>query len=190
MLSIRKWGAHFMTDEAPFFVTRDGIAWACWLSGRPAVKLGAKSEVLAAMTKFLAESDANAQCENRPAATVPQGALASPCLAPAAAPTPRKHAPKVERLETRHDLCVIGRVHTGKGARDISVLDLSERGCRFYDRFGHLAEGAVLTIKIGPIGPLVAAVRWREGEYVGAEFNSPLYPSVLEHIRQHFDLRH
>ncbi len=71
----------------------------------------------------------------------------------------------------------------------MTVLDLSERGCRFHVRSGQLKKGMPLTVKLGPIGPVEATIRWQEEEYVGVEFNTPLYPSVMEHIRQHFDLR-
>lgn len=46
-----------------------------------------------------------------------------------------------------------------------------------------------LTIKIGPVGPVEATVRWNRGNRFGIELTNPLYPSVLVHIRDHFDLR-
>ncbi len=48
---------------------------------------------------------------------------------------------------------------------------------------------APITIKIGPVGPVEAHVKWGQGEYVGVEFVTPLYPAVLDHIRAHFDTR-
>ena len=53
----------------------------------------------------------------------------------------------------------------------------------------HLRTDDRLTVKIGPVGPVEATVRWNRSDSVGVQFNSPLYPSVLEHIRNHFDLR-
>ena len=93
-----------------------------------------------------------------------------------------------ERAEPRHELTIIGRVRMGSIARDVTVLDLSEHGCRFHDRFSTVPVGTPVTVKIGPVGPVAATVKWRRGEYLGVQFKSPLYPAVLEHIRTHFDI--
>ncbi|WP_158610993.1 PilZ domain-containing protein [Aurantiacibacter spongiae] len=94
-----------------------------------------------------------------------------------------------DRIERRHDIAIVGRLRTTTGARDVTILDISERGCRIRDRMGRLPENTSVTIKIGPIGPVDSVARWREGELVGLRFDRPLYPAVMEHIRQHFDLR-
>ena len=169
-------------DGETFFVSRNGAVWACWLGGKPAVKLGPDTEVLAAMTQFIGEASA------RPASP-PEPPTAPSVAPPPPAPPPRPKEPEIERIDPRHDITIIGRVRTGSGSRDVTILDLSERGCRFHDRFGHLVEGTLLTIKLGPIGPIEAKVRWCESEYVGVEFLAALHPSVMEHIRSHFDLR-
>jgi hypothetical protein len=91
------------------------------------------------------------------------------------------------RGEPRHETKIIGRVRMAAAARDVTILDLSENGCRFHDRFSTLALEAPVSIKLGPVGPLAAKVKWRRGEYVGIEFDLPLYPAVLDHIRAHFD---
>lgn len=101
----------------------------------------------------------------------------------------RREGAVQHRTTPRHAIAIIGRVRTGTGARDVTVLDLSVHGCRFHDRFGHLLEGTAVTIKLGPIGPIDAEVKWREKEHVGIAFASPLHPAVLDHIRAHFDLR-
>lgn len=179
-----------MSEEEPFFVARNGAVWACWLSGRPAVKLGAEAEVRAAMKQFVADAVAG-----DPSEAVPREA--SPPTPPAAPPprAPPPPAPPVtprtekERIEKRHELTILGRVFTGSGPRNVTVLDLSEQGCRFHDPSGHYSHGTALTIKLGPIGPVAATVKWRREDYVGIQFANPLYPSVMEHIRQHFDVR-
>lgn len=76
----------------------------------------------------------------------------------------------------------------GSIARDVTVLDLSEHGCRFHDRFSTLPVGAAVTLRLGPFGPIGASVKWRRGEYLGVQFARPLYAPVLDHIRAHFDL--
>src|SRR3990167_5922943 len=95
----------------------------------------------------------------------------------------------MERSADRHEIAIWGRIFTAGGSRDVVITDLSETGCQFTDEAEVLESGNRLTIKIGPIGPLEAAARWRRAERIGIEFATRLYPSVLDHIRQHFDLR-
>ncbi|MBD3729555.1 MAG: PilZ domain-containing protein [Sphingomonadales bacterium] len=95
-----------------------------------------------------------------------------------------------ERHEHRHLIEVEGRYRYGTGvARDVRILDISESGCRFYDRFGTLEAGSEITIRIGPIGPIVATVRWCVNHVVGVQFASQLYGPVFEHIRATLDER-
>ena len=94
-----------------------------------------------------------------------------------------------ERSAERHDISIIGKLRTGTGKRDVTIVDLSERGCRIFDRMGYLSPNLAVTIKIGPVGPIDATVRWQDQPYAGIRFDNPLYPAVLDHIRAHFDLR-
>lgn len=95
-----------------------------------------------------------------------------------------------KRKEQRLDIGAWGRYRTGRGiARDVKIIDVNAKGCRFYDKFGALRPEATLTIKIGNIGPLLSHVRWVEGAKVGIEFAEPLYGAVLEHITTYFDER-
>ncbi len=96
----------------------------------------------------------------------------------------------VERSAERHDISIVGKLRTGTGKRDVTIVDLSDQGCRIFDRMGHLPQDLAVTIKIGPVGPVDATVRWKEQPYAGLAFDRPLYPAVLDHIRDHFDLRH
>lgn len=92
------------------------------------------------------------------------------------------------RREARHGVAVEGRYRTGTGVpKDVSVLDISEGGCRFFDKFGRLIPGAQITVRIGAIGPIPATVRWTEGSVVGVEFDNPIYGPVLDHIRRQLD---
>ena len=177
-----------MSDEEAFFVARNGFVWACWLGGQPAVNLGPEAEILAAMAHFVAEKSGAGTAPQAPAlaATMPQAPAAT---VPSTTLPPRLEQERHERSHERHDLTIIGRLYTGQGSRDVTILDLSESGCRFHEPHSRLKEGTPLTIKIGPVGPVEASVRWCRGEHVGLQFSNPLYPSVLEHIRQHFDLR-
>lgn len=170
-------------DDPPVFVVKSGQVWACWLSGRAPVALGDVAEVRSAMHEFLAKNAAK-QPANSPAPPSVSPAKTPPSVAE---PAPTKQ--EKERVEPRHDISIIGKLHTGMGVRDVTILDLSEHGCRFHDRFCNLRPGMPISLRIGPVGPVRASVKWRRSEYVGIQFDSPLYPSVLEHIRNHFDLR-
>ncbi|MWV28226.1 PilZ domain-containing protein [Aurantiacibacter rhizosphaerae] len=96
---------------------------------------------------------------------------------------------RMQRGAERHDISIVGTLRTGTGKRDVTIVDLSERGCRIQDRMGHLSPDLSVTIRIGPIGPIAALVRWQDRNYAGLLFENPLYPAVLDHIRAHFDLR-
>jgi hypothetical protein len=192
-----------MSEEDPFFIIRENAVWACWLDSRPAVKLGGASEVLLAMEQFLADTGHDPKT-GEPASIIrppPPAAPPPPTAPPPPPPPPPPPAPqsapppsqairtKDDRLELRHEISVIGRVGSGIRGRDLTVRDLSEGGCRFYDPLSQYPVGSRITIRLGPIGPIWATVRWCRDEQVGIQFDNPLYPSVLEHIRQHFDLR-
>lgn len=92
------------------------------------------------------------------------------------------------RREARHGVAVEGRYRTGSGVpKDVSVLDISEHGCRFFDKFGNLVPGGQITVRIGSIGPIAATVKWTERSVVGIEFENPIYGPVLDHIRNQLD---
>lgn len=89
-----------------------------------------------------------------------------------------------KRENDRHLVQIQGRYRTGRGAaRDVVVTDLSLTGCRIFDRFSSLSDGAYISIRIGSIGPIEARVRWREHGTVGLAFDNPIHPSVLEYMR-------
>lgn len=93
-----------------------------------------------------------------------------------------------ERCAERHDISIQGRLRTGNGKREVMIVDLSKRGCRIHDPAGSLAEDMRVTIRIGPVGPVDATVRWRVLPFAGIHFDNPLHTAVLDHIREHFDL--
>lgn len=177
-------------DDDLFFVARNGSLWACWLSGKPAVNLGEESAVRAALAQFLGSQTNVVPAEaGEPAPPPPPQDPAPeppPGRPPAAPPPPRT---SMERAADRHEIAIVGRIYTTAGSREVVITDLSETGCQFSDDAEKLESGNRLTIKIGPIGPLEAVARWRRDDRIGIEFTIRLYPSVLDHIRQHFDLR-
>ncbi|WP_390548128.1 PilZ domain-containing protein [Qipengyuania sp. MTN3-11] len=101
-------------------------------------------------------------------------------------PEPRD---QLTRSEERHSLTTLGKVYGVGGSREVTIFDLSEKGCCFRDDANRLALGDHIAVKIGPIGPIQANVRWRKHPHVGVQFVNPLYPSVLDHIRASHDLR-
>ena len=68
------------------------------------------------------------------------------------------------------------------GKRDVLIKDLSETGCRFFDKFSGLAANDELRLKIEQLGPFEATVRWNEAGYVGVQFERTLYGPIFEHI--------
>ena len=92
------------------------------------------------------------------------------------------------RVATRHHVEVAGRYRARMGtSRDIWIKDISETGCRFFDRYSSLAIGSTVSFRVGNIGPIEAEVRWRERSIVGVRFTQPLYPGVLDHIVRTMD---
>ena len=166
-----------MIENDLYFLSKDGDVWAHWLSGKPPVKLADASEFAAAFDvyrKRFGGTESERACANAGSTTDSGNAS-------------RKFA--MERAEERYSLTVIGKLFAVGGSREITILDLSERGCRFRDATGKLVPDDRVSVKIGPIGPVEAIVRWRSDPLVGIEFASALYPSVMEHIRANHDLR-
>lgn len=87
------------------------------------------------------------------------------------------------RRDTRHFVQVAGAYRARSGnSRDVWIKDVSEFGCRFFDKFSILDVNTEILIKLGNIGPIRARVRWREGSTVGVQFDHPLHPGVLTHV--------
>lgn len=177
-----------MGEDDLFFVSRNGNIWACWLSGKPAVNLGNERDVLMAMAQAVRENVRSIMPDPQPVQNAQATTLKSavPSAPPVPPPPPRS---ATERAATRHKITILGRIFTVGGSREVTILDLSETGCHFHDSETKLRSGLRLTIKLGSVGPIESTVRWVRDESVGIQFNSPLYPSVLEHIRAHFDVR-
>ena len=87
------------------------------------------------------------------------------------------------RKHDRHSVEVWGQYRTPNGLkRDIPIKDLSETGCRFYDKFSSLMPGVEITLRIEALGPFPAMIRWQDAGYVGAEFQHRLYGPTFDHI--------
>ncbi|MBL4897490.1 MAG: hypothetical protein JKY75_11685 [Erythrobacter sp.] len=65
---------------------------------------------------------------------------------------------KEYRRETRHTVTVAGRYRARQGgARDVWIKDISEYGCRFFDKFSVLQTEAGILVKVGNVGPAAQA---------------------------------
>lgn len=167
-----------MNDE-PFLVSKDGEVWACWLNGRPAVSLGSEQNFWMIAEKLFNELHPEAII--RPDDSTNQ----TDNSGPAASPSIEK---QIERDEPRYDVTLIGRLYGSGGSREVTIFDLSTRGCRVQDR-SHSKPGSLVTIKIGTVGPIEAIIRWRQEDHIGLKFVHPLYPAVLSNIRERQSLR-
>ena len=168
--------------NTPTLSAKDGEIWAFWPDGRGAINLGSEDAFWAAAANLYDEL--HPETEEQPSAASATAQKIDGCnfFPP---PETRKQP---ERSEARHGVTIVGRVYGQGGSREATIYDLSSHGCRVEDR--SLARpGSRVTIKIGSIGPLGATIRWRTDEMVGLKFESPLYPSVLEHIRNEVSLR-
>lgn len=88
------------------------------------------------------------------------------------------------RRNNRHCVEVWGHYRTPNGGkRDVPIKDLSESGCRFYDKFSSLMPDQEISMKIEALGPFPVVVRWQEDGYVGVEFHNRLYGPTFDHIR-------
>lgn len=170
-----------MANDDPFLISRDGEVWACWLNGRPAVNLGCEQNFWVAAEKLFNDLhplekpepqsalDAARTCENQEESALPS-------------------AEEVERGEARYDVTIVGRLYGASGSHEVKIFDLSTRGCRAEDH-SLVKAGAIVTVKVGAIGPIAAVIRWRRDKFIGLKFEDPLHPAVLESIRQQQSLR-
>ena len=95
--------------------------------------------------------------------------------------------PSNARKAERHELAVHGNYRMRGKRHDIFFIELSDQGCRFYDRHSPLEAEDVINLRIENLGPFEATVRWRDAKYVGVQFERPLYGPVFDHIRDKLD---
>lgn len=169
-----------MNDD-PFLVSKNGDVWACWLNGKPAVNLGNEQNFWVAAERLFNELHPVAQPAQAPEKDA-EGVDES-----LTGPASHK-ADRIERDEPRFDVTLIGRLYGSGGSREVTIFDLSTRGCRVRD-LTSARPGALVTIKIGTVGPIGGVIRWRRDNFIGIMFENPLYPAVLENIRQEQSLR-
>lgn len=170
-----------MANDDPLFISKDGEVWACWLNGKPAVNLGGEQNFWAAAEKLFNELHPIEKSE-------PKASGEEELPSQEASESPPTIEETIQRSEDRHEVTIVGRLYGSDGSREVTILDLSTLGCRVEDH-SFAKPGAMVTIGIGTIGPIPAMIRWRSGKFIGLLFQDPLYPSVLENIRQKLSLR-
>lgn len=68
---------------------------------------------------------------------------------------------------------------------ELKLEDLSEQGCQFWiARSAGLPVRSTISLYIDTLGPFNATVRWSKDGWIGVEFDLPVYPPVLRHIRK------
>lgn len=89
-----------------------------------------------------------------------------------------------DRQPPRHEVRILGRYRSGCGLRrEVTMLDVSETGARFYDRRSILRPDMAITVRIDNLGPFDAHVRWVRDDVVGVQFANPVYGPVFDYIR-------
>ncbi len=86
------------------------------------------------------------------------------------------------RTNPRETIFVQGRYRRQGSARDVPVVELSSEGTRIFDRFSLLRAGDEITLRIEKLGPFACTVRWVKNNYVGIQFDKPLYGPTFTHI--------
>lgn len=90
---------------------------------------------------------------------------------------------KTRRREYRGNVEMPGALRHNVTCRsNVSVSDLSVRGCRIATSAEGIAVGASVFVRLSELAPLRATVRWSGKGMVGLEFNQPLYIPVLDHL--------
>ena len=79
------------------------------------------------------------------------------------------------RKTNRKTITLAGQYFAGLGAPvDVTITDLSPRGCRFATSSRNLARGTRLQIYLEGSGPHAAMLKWIENGEVGVTFVTPL----------------
>lgn len=64
--------------------------------------------------------------------------------------------------------------------RHIVFAEISANGCRLNKVEPDLGVGDVISLNLGPIGPLTATIRWRREDQAGVEFHEALEPAIVD----------
>ena len=88
------------------------------------------------------------------------------------------------RREDRHPLALSANCRTLHSRKNVSLWDLSSRGCRVLLDGMELKIGQCIVLKTEGLEALSGIVRWCRDDFAGVEFDNPLHPSVVGHLCQ------
>ncbi|MDE2563267.1 MAG: PilZ domain-containing protein [Sphingomonadales bacterium] len=87
-----------------------------------------------------------------------------------------------KRTSDRICLSLMGELRWGSNPWGRVLLeDLSAGGFRAEWR-PMCPVGTPLSVKIAGLAPLRATLRWKNNDYIGCEFDNPLYQPLVDHI--------
>lgn len=84
--------------------------------------------------------------------------------------------------EARKPLVIDARCTTAEMLRDVTVTDLSRKGCRIKTNGLELRVGESVAVRLEGLESLLATVRWIDGQFMGIEFDYPLHSAVVDHL--------
>ena len=85
------------------------------------------------------------------------------------------------RSESRLFVEVPGSYQAGDGGPCHIVFSaISANGCRLNHVEPHIGVGDVVSVNLGPIGPLKATVRWRHESSAGVQFHETLEMAIVD----------
>lgn len=91
--------------------------------------------------------------------------------------------PLVPRRAQRRPVILAATCRTQSGLRDNAYIsDISPHGCRLTTSTLAVRIGLRIVIRPQGLEGLSGVVRWIDGEYVGIEFDAPLYEPVVDHL--------
>lgn len=93
-------------------------------------------------------------------------------------------SPGPDRRKPRQNVKVLAKYRTGRGTQmDVRVMDISETGCKLFEKRTPLSENDKISMRIETLGPFDAEVIWVDTDTIGIKFVKPLYGPVFDHIK-------
>jgi len=89
-----------------------------------------------------------------------------------------------KRASCRVDVSIRARCRTKLLTALVTVIDVSERGCRLRDFPVNIRYGDRICIRPQGLEPMWGQIRWMRRGLAGVEFERPLHPAVVQHIAQ------
>lgn len=85
------------------------------------------------------------------------------------------------RAGSRDLVSLDGYCRVGDGVDEpVAILDLDPRGCRVRGIGVAVTKADPIAIRLGPVGPIPAKLRWMKRGLAGLKFDEPLAPSDLD----------